>query len=102
MACAEYAMAYEAVLDGAFRDAMLCSYQSSMGGPEFALLVLGPVGLYLYGKTESFGMLLVMALVTGGVALPYIAGVGVSIVTILALFVLGTVPVLILWRMGRV
>lgn len=101
MACGDYAYAYEAVLDAAFRDAFFCVGQDAMGGPAFALLVLGPVGLYLYGKSESTGLLLVMAIVAGGVALPYVAGIGINMVVVLALLVLGVAPVLFLYRLGR-
>jgi hypothetical protein len=101
MACTDYSMAYEAVLDAAFRDAIFCGFQTEIGGAAFALLVLGPVGLYLYGKSESTGMLLIMAIVTGGVALPYVAGVGINVIMVVALLVLGTAPVLYLYKIGR-
>ena len=108
MACTDWSSGLEALRAFAFRDAVFCWYQgdggvaTGIGGPAFALLIMGGVGMYIYGKTESYALVTVLLIVLGGVFLPYVAPVGLSIGQLLFVLMLAVAPLLVLWRLGKI
>lgn len=91
----------EALSQWHFRDAALCPYQSTIGGPEFATLVLGGVGMAYMIRQGSPAIAFVLFIVTGGVFMSQIASVAVAIVTVVVLTMLGIAPVLVLRRIAQ-
>lgn len=102
--CTEYSDPYpfiEALSDWAFADAVLCPYQTTIGGPEFATLIIGVVGMSYMIKQRSLGIAAVVMVITGGVFVGQVAAPGVAIVTVVVLTLLGLIPVLVIKRMSR-
>lgn len=101
MSCTEWATGMEALRAFAFRDAVFCHYQDPIGGAAFALLVMGAVGMYIMGKTDSYALVAVVIILIGGMFLPYIAPVGLNFGLLIVLLLLGLTPLFILWRLAR-
>jgi len=101
MSCTDWNGDYlDALAEFAFRDALLCPYQTSIGGPEFATLIFGAIGMALMIRQGSVAIPAVILVVTGGVFVTQIAGLAVGFVTALVLGVLGLAPVLLLRKLS--
>lgn len=102
MSCGDWNGDYiDALAEWAFRDAVLCTYQTSIGGPEFATIVLGAIGMSYLISHGSPLIAVVIFVVAGGVFMGQIAGIAVGIVTAVLLAVVGAVPVIVLRKMSR-
>lgn len=104
--CADYAANetypwIEALSDWAFADAVLCPYQTTIGGPEFATLMLGVVGMAYMIRQGSLGIAAVVMVIAGGVFVSQVAAPAVGIITAVVLALFGLIPVLIVRRMSR-
>lgn len=85
----------------AYRDAILCPYQMNIGGPEFATLILGAIGMSFMIKQDSPAIAAVVGIIFGGVFMTQIVGIASTIMTVLILTMVGIGPVLLLRRMSR-
>lgn len=104
LGCGGYSDPYpwiEALSQWAFADAILCPYQTTIGGPAFATLIIGVVGMSYMIKQRSLGIAAVVMVITGGVFMGQVAAPAVGIITMVVLTLLGLVPVLIIRRMSR-
>lgn len=105
MACKDFTGAdypwLDALMQFNFRDAVLCPYQMTIGGPEFATLILGAVGISYMIKQDSIGIAAVIAIICGGVFISQVDSYATAFVTIGVLVLFGLVPVLLVRRMSR-
>ncbi len=104
MACSDHDLWIDALDAGtmAVRDAVLCPYQTSMGGAVFATLVLfGMVGVPIYIRTQSIIIPFVLALLISGVLLAQMVAMAQTLVIVVILLVFGIVPVVLLRRRLR-
>lgn len=104
--CADYAANntypwIEALSDWAFADAILCPFQTTIGGPQFATLIIGVVGMAYMIRQGSLGIAAVVMVVAGGVFISQVAAPAVGIITVVVLTLLGLIPVLVVRRMSR-
>lgn len=104
MACTDYDGHFIDALDAgtmAVRDAVLCPYQMSMGGVVFAtLVVMGVINMPIYIRTQSVIIPFVVTTVLAGIVLSQTAAMMQGLVVVVALFVLGLGPVLVLKRIA--
>jgi len=101
MSCTDWSGDYlQALSEFAFRDAILCPYQTSIGGPEFATLIFGAIGMAFLIRQGSFAIPAVLMVVTAGVFMAQVAGIAVAFVTVVVLSALGIAPVLVLRKMS--
>lgn len=104
MACSDYDLWIEALSasEMAVRDAVLCPFQTSMGGTVFATLVLfGIVGVPMYIRQGSVIIPFVLVLLISGVLLSQIVAMGQTLIIVTILLVFGVVPVILLRRRLR-
>lgn len=101
MSCTDWSGDYlDALAEFAFRDALLCPYQTTMGGPEFATLILGAIGIAYMIRQGSIVIPVVIMVTTGGAFMSQVAGIAVGFVTVVVLGILGLAPVLVLRKMS--
>lgn len=101
MTCTEWNGDYlDALSEFAFRDALLCPYQTSLGGPEFATLVFGAVGMAYMIRQGSLVIPAVIMVATGGAFVSQVAGIAVGFVVTVILVMFGLGPVLVLRKMS--
>ncbi len=104
MACTDHDLWIDALAasEMAVRDAVLCPFQTSMGGAVFATLVLfGIVGVPLYIRQQSIIIPFVLALMLGGILLTQVVAMAQTLVIVVLLLVFGIVPVILLRRRLR-
>lgn len=104
MACKDHTGEWpwlDAMAQFEFRDAILCPYQMTIGGPEFATMIIGVVGMAYMIRQGSPAIAAVVMIICGGVFVSQISGVAVGIVTVVVLTMFGLIPVLIIRRMSR-
>ncbi|MUV59791.1 hypothetical protein [Halobacterium sp. CBA1126] len=105
MACGDYGGQWLQAIAGDgmhIRDLILCGYQSQVGGPFFAAVVLlGMINLPVYIRTQSALLPTVITLIVGGVLLVEVASVAQAIIVVMLLFAIGLAPVLLLRRIQR-
>ncbi|GAA0305490.1 hypothetical protein [Halarchaeum salinum] len=105
MACAAYDGRWLRAIMGEemhVRDLVLCGYQSQIGGPFFAALVLlGMINLPIYIRTQSALLPTVVTLIVGGVLLVEVGSIAQALLVVMLLFGLGLGPVLLLRRVQR-
>lgn len=93
MSCTQWSGQWgEALTNGAFLDAILCPYQTQVGGVVFGLFVYGVVMTALYIRTDSVIAPLVGTIVVGVLLIPQLPAGGFQIIAavlILALAVGG-------------
>lgn len=80
-----------------FIKAFSCTYFSSAGMLVAGLLVFGGVIVSIAIRTNSVVIPVILVLLTGGAILPQVAGVGVTIVTVM-LLVTGAGVITMLYR----
>lgn len=101
MTCTEWNGDFlDALAEFAFRDALLCPYQTSIGGPEFATLIFGAIGMSYMIRQGSLVIPAVIMVATGGAFMAQVAGLGVGFVTVVVLGMFGLAPVLLLRKMS--
>lgn len=101
MSCTDWNGDYlEALSQFAFRDAILCPYQTTIGGPEFATLIFGAIGMSYMIRQGSLVIPVIIMVATGGAFMTQVAGIAVGFVTVTVLTILGLAPVLVLRRMS--
>ena len=101
MSCTEWNGDFlQALSEFAFRDALLCPYQMTLGGPEFATLIFGSIGIAYMIRQGSIVIPVIIMVTTGGAFMSQVAGIAVGFVTVAVLGILGLGPVLILRKMS--
>lgn len=106
MECVDWQNAHEypwieALSNWEFRDAFLCPFQTTIGGPEFATMILGAIGMAYMIRQGSLGIATVVMIITGGIFVGQVAGIVLGIITMVVLTMFGIVPVLVIRRMSR-
>ncbi len=81
MACTEWNGQWgEALTSGHFFDAILCPYQTQVGGLVFGLFIYGVVMTALYIRTDSVIAPLVGTMVVGVLIIPQLPAGGLQII----------------------
>lgn len=100
MACSDYNGDFlEAMLQEEFRDAILCPYQTNIGGALFAMIIYGAITSHIYIRTESVLIPLILTILVGGIALTQIPSSATALLTFALLMFGGIVPVLLIRRL---
>lgn len=60
---------WEAWVDGAYFDAVICPYDFQMGALVFGLFIYGSVATALYVRTQNIALVLGVSILTGTVAI---------------------------------
>lgn len=100
MTCKEWAGDWaQALTEMAIRDAILCPYQTSIGGPMFAgLVLLGVINLPIYIRTGGVIIPFVITLVIGGLVITQTASIVQGIIITTILLAIGLGPIVLLRR----
>lgn len=100
MACSDWnGNWYEALSNFAFRDAVLCPYQDTMGQAVFAsMVVLGIINMPIYVRTQSAIIPIIITTAISGIVLVELAANAQTLVLVGLLMAIGLGPVLVLRR----
>lgn len=99
MACTDYDLWREALEQEAFRDAILCPYQTSLTGVFFAMVAYGTITTALYIRTRSVLLPTVLTIVVGGTVMTEIAAPAVALFTVVLLFIVSLGPIILIRRL---
>lgn len=103
MACTDYGGDWIEALDVgtmAVQDAVLCPYQTTMGGVVFAtFVILGLVNIPIYSRQQSVLVPMIVTLSVGGVVLSQVNSLFLGILTVVLLLLFGIGPLLVLRRL---
>lgn len=100
MACSDYNGDFlEAMVQEEFRDAILCPYQESLGGPLFAMIIYGAITAHIYIRTGSALLPFILSILVGGIAFTQVPSPAAATMTFVLLVLGGIVPVLVIRRL---
>jgi hypothetical protein len=88
MACTDYSDYGEALVEGAFFDAILCPFTDVMGTVAFGLFVYGVALVALYIRTESPTVPIAVLIVTSVVIVPVLPGGALQVMVAVAMLAL--------------
>lgn len=103
MACSDYSTLAEVrdgLVEGAFFDAITCSYTMGQGMPGelLAFIVFGGVAIAMFIKAESTVMPLVLTILMGSIVLSQLPASAVQLGAIVIILMLGVaIYLIILW-----
>lgn len=101
MACSDYTDYGDALADGAFFDAIYCTFGDQLGGVMFALMVFGALILALYIHSGSIELPLVVTVILGAVVVTQLPGVAVQVVAVTLVVGMAVFGMYLILRLNR-